>query len=444
MASMRNNINLANDVSKRVDVLKKLKVSIRLHISDIEDALWKDLHKSAHESYLTEISIVINELNIYIRHLRKWAKPEKVATPYFLLPSKSRILKQPYGLVLVMAPWNYPFQLNLLPLIAAIATGNSVVLKPSPDAQHTADVVARIVDDVFGKEQVAVFHGDIEINQLLLQEPFDYIFFTGSPHVGQIVMEAAAKHLTPITLELGGKSPCIVAVETDLDVAAKRIVWGKFINAGQTCVAPDYVLVHESIKDALLAKMKGYLSEFYGDNPQASLDYPRIINARSVQRLRKLIDSGTPFYGGGIDPDDLYIAPTILTDVDINSPVMKEEIFGPILPVLTFGDELQAVDYINNNPKPLALYYFGSESKGRRFITNTTSGGACINDVILHLANSRLPFGGVGQSGMGSYHGRVGFDTFSHRRSVLISRNWFDMFLKYPPYKNTKWLKKVM
>ena len=444
LVEMRKKTSRITDVNVRVEVLKKLRMTIRDHMSDIEDALWKDLHKSVHESYLTEVSVVIAELNACIRHLKKWAKMERVPTPYFLLPSKSRIVKEPHGLVLIMAPWNYPFQLNMVPLISAIAAGNSVVLAPSPNAMHTANAIAKILESVFTEDQVAIFGGDIETNQLLLHEQFDYIFFTGSPRVGQIVMEAASLNLTPVTLELGGKSPCIVGAEANIEVAARRIAWGKFINAGQTCVAPDYVFVHRSVKEALLENLKKHISTSYGENPQASPDYPRVINQQSFDRLCKLMDGQTIYYGGQHDSSDLYIAPTIVVDVDKNNPIMQDEIFGPLLPILTFDDDAEVLDYINDNPKPLALYYFGSKQKADLYISQTSSGGACVNDVVLHLANNHLPFGGVGQSGMGSYHGRVGFNTFSHRRSVLISRNWFDIFLKYPPYKHTKLLKKIM
>lgn len=444
LSRMRDYLPTAKETATRLESLRNLKVAIESHMHEIETALWNDLHKSAHETYLTETSIVLHELKNNIRNLHRWSKPEKVRTPYFLLPSRSRIIKEPYGLVLVMSPWNYPFQLSIAPLIAAIAAGNSVVLKPSPDAPHTAKVIEKIVGQAFGEQHVALFHGDVEMNQALLQQRFDYIFFTGSPRIGKIVMQAASQNLTPVTLELGGKSPCVVNADADLDVAARRIAWGKYLNAGQTCVAPDYLLVHRSVKDMLLVKIKEYISTFYGNNPQQSHDYPRIINERSLDRLTTLLKGEKIYFGGQSDRSNLYLSPTIIDQVLPQSPIMQEEIFGPILPVLTYEKEEEAIDYINKHEKPLALYYFGKEKNGRKFIDQTSSGGACINDVILHLANSRLPFGGVGESGMGSYHGRNGFDTFSHRRSVLISRNWFDIPFKYPPYKRTELLKKIM
>lgn len=444
LSRMRDYLPTAKGTATRLESLRNLKVAIESHMHEIEAALWNDLHKSAHETYLTETSIVLHELKNNIRNLHRWSKPEKVRTPYFLLPSRSRIIKEPYGLVLVMSPWNYPFQLSIAPLIAAIAAGNSVVLKPSPDAPHTAKVIEKIVGQAFGEQHVALFHGDVEMNQALLQQRFDYIFFTGSPRIGKIVMQAASQNLTPVTLELGGKSPCVVNADADLDVAARRIAWGKYLNAGQTCVAPDYLLVHRSVKDMLLVKIKEYISTFYGNNPQQSHDYPRIINERSLDRLTTLLKGEKIYFGGQSDRSNLYLSPTIIDQVLPQSPIMQEEIFGPILPVLTYEKEEEAIDYINKHEKPLALYYFGKEKNGRKFIDQTSSGGACINDVILHLANSRLPFGGVGESGMGSYHGRNGFDTFSHRRSVLISRNWFDIPFKYPPYKRTELLKKIM
>lgn len=444
LSRMRDYLPTAKETAIRLESLRNLKVAIESHMHEIEAALWNDLHKSAHETYLTETSIVLHELKNNIRNLHRWSKPEKVRTAYFLLPSRSRIIKEPYGLVLVMSPWNYPFQLSIAPLIAAIAAGNSVVLKPSPDAPHTAKVIEKIVGQAFGEQHVALFHGDVEMNQALLQQRFDYIFFTGSPRIGKIVMQAASQNLTPVTLELGGKSPCVVNADADLDVAARRIAWGKYLNAGQTCVAPDYLLVHRSVKDMLLVKIKEYISTFYGNNPQQSHDYPRIINERSLDRLTTLLKGEKIYFGGQSDRSNLYLSPTIIDQVLPQSPIMQEEIFGPILPVLTYEKEEEAIDYINKHEKPLALYYFGKEKNGRKFIDQTSSGGACINDVILHLANSRLPFGGVGESGMGSYHGRNGFDTFSHRRSVLISRNWFDIPFKYPPYKRTELLKKIM
>lgn len=444
LSRMRDYLPTAKETATRLESLRNLKVAIESHMHEIEAALWNDLHKSAHETYLTETSIVLHELKNNIRNLHRWSKPEKVRTPYFLLPSRSRIIKEPYGLVLVMSPWNYPFQLSIAPLIAAIAAGNSVVLKPSPDAPHTAEVIEKIVGQAFGEQHVALFHGDVEMNQALLQQRFDYIFFTGSPRIGKIVMQAASQNLTPVTLELGGKSPCVVNADADLDVAARRIAWGKYLNAGQTCVAPDYLLVHRSVKDMLLVKIKEYISTFYGNNPQQSHDYPRIINERSLDRLTTLLKGEKIYFGGQSDRSNLYLSPTIIDQVLPQSPIMQEEIFGPILPVLTYEKEEEAIDYINKHEKPLALYYFGKEKNGRKFIDQTSSGGACINDVILHLANSRLPFGGVGESGMGSYHGRNGFDTFSHRRSVLISRNWFDIPFKYPPYKRTELLKRIM
>lgn len=444
LSRMRDYLPTAKGTATRLESLRNLKVAIESHMHEIEAALWNDLHKSAHETYLTETSIVLHELKNNIRNLHRWSKPEKVRTPYFLLPSRSRIIKEPYGLVLVMSPWNYPFQLSIAPLIAAIAAGNSVVLKPSPDAPHTAEVIEKIVGQAFGEQHVALFHGDVEMNQALLKQRFDYIFFTGSPRIGKIVMQAASQNLTPVTLELGGKSPCVVNADADLDVAARRIAWGKYLNAGQTCVAPDYLLVHRSVKDMLLVKIKEYISTFYGNNPQQSHDYPRIINERSLDRLTTLLKGEKIYFGGQSDRSNLYLSPTIIDQVLPQSPIMQEEIFGPILPVLTYEKEEEAIDYVNKHEKPLALYYFGKEKNGRKFIDQTSSGGACINDVILHLANSRLPFGGVGESGMGSYHGRNGFDTFSHRRSVLISRNWFDIPFKYPPYKRTELLKKIM
>lgn len=432
------------DIGFRVTKLKQLRDAILSSEERIEAALWHDLHKSAYESYLTEISIVLQELDDHIRHLRRWAKPHKVATPMQLFGSRSRIVCEPLGVVLIIAPWNYPVQLLMAPLIGALAAGNCVVLKPSPYTPRVSAVMADLVADVFAPEHVTVVQGGRETNQELLAERFDYLFFTGSPSLGKVVMKAAAEHLTPVTLELGGKSPCIVDQGADLELAARRLVWGKFLNAGQTCIAPDYLLVQSNIKAHLLERIGHYIRAFYGVQPRESPDYPRIVRVEAVDRIAGLMRSGTIIHGGEINREERYIAPTVIDGIQPDDPVMQEEIFGPVLPVMEFHALEEAIRYVNAHEKPLALYYFGNRASAREVLTNTTSGGTCINDTIMHIANPHLPFGGVGNSGMGRYHGRDSFLTFSNRRSVLYSATRWDVPLKYPPFGSLNTLKKLL
>lgn len=432
------------DIGFRVRKLKQLRDAILSSEERIEAALWQDLHKSAYESYLTEISIVLQELDDHIRHLRRWAKPHKVATPMQLFGSRSRIVCEPLGVVLIIAPWNYPVQLLMAPLIGALAAGNCVVLKPSPHTPRVSAVMADVVADVFAPEHVTVVQGGREINQELLAERFDYLFFTGSPSLGKVVMKAAAEHLTPVTLELGGKSPCIVDQDADLELAARRLVWGKFLNAGQTCIAPDYLLVQSNVKAHLLERIGHYIRAFYGVQPRESPDYPRIVRVEAVDRIAGLMRSGTIIHGGEINREERYIAPTVIDGIQPDDPVMQEEIFGPVLPVMEFHALEEAIRYVNAHEKPLALYYFGNRASAREVLANTTSGGACINDTIMHIANPHLPFGGVGNSGMGRYHGRDSFLTFSNRRSVLYSATRWDVPLKYPPFGSLNKLKKLL
>jgi aldehyde dehydrogenase (NAD+) len=433
-------------IPHRLAMLNRLEESIRKHEQDILEALSKDLNKAPFEAYATEIGMVLEEIRFVRRHLISWARPKKVPTPITNAPSISRIYSEPYGVVLVMAPWNYPFQLALLPLVGAIAAGNCVMVKPSNYSPNTSMIIEMILSEVFGKEYVAVIQGGREANQLLLEQRFDYIFFTGSVEVGKIVMKAAAKHLTPVTLELGGKSPCIVDETANLDLAARRIVWGKFINSGQTCVAPDYLLAHHSVKKVLLERMKYYIQSYYGENACEKDYYPKIINEKHFDRLLSLMENENIVIGGNFSRERNQIAPTILDNISWDSPVMKEEIFGPILPVLEFNSLKEAITGINQRPKPLALYYFTTRRENeRKIIRNISYGGGCINDTVMHLASSHLPFGGVGESGMGRYHGKASFDTFSHKKSVLKKANWLDVPLRYPPYwKHLKLLKKLL
>lgn len=430
-------------VDFRLEKLRALKQVIRAYEEKIEAALWEDLHKSAYESYLTEISIVLQELEDHIRHLRRWARPLKVSTPLHLFGGKSRIIYEPLGVALIVAPWNYPFQLLMAPLIGAVAAGNCVILKPSPYAPAIVQVMAAMVAEAFSPEHVTLVPGDREVNQALWSEKMDVIFFTGSPALGRIVMKAAAEHLTPVILELGGKSPCIVDRTADIDLTARRLAWGKCLNAGQTCIAPDYLCVHTDVKEPLLEKIRYYISKFYGVQPRQSADYPRIINLEAFDRILSLMQGEHIVWGGESNREEKFIAPTVIDRVSLESPVMQQEIFGPLLPVLEFSDLAEVISSVNSGEKPLALYYFGKPADAKRVIEATTSGGVCVNDTIMHIANVRLPFGGVGNSGMGKYHGHSSFLAFSNRRSVLFAARWWDIPLRYPPYKALSLLKKM-
>ena len=433
------------DVACRIERLKALRRAIIGQMKEINAALWSDLRKSEGEAYLTEIGMVLGEINYHVKHLRQWAKSRRQATPLAVWPSKSWIMYEPYGVVLIIAPWNYPFQLLLEPLIGAISAGNCVVLKPSPFAPATAEVIKKIVAAVFEPGYVSVFDGEGNVAELLLSERFDYIFFTGGSHFGQHVMEMAAKHLTPVTVELGGKSPCIVGRGAHVEIAARRTAWGKFINAGQTCVAPDYVFVHENQRAEFVEAVRLTVKRFYGDRPCDSPDYPRIVHREGTERLANLIHaSGQVVFGGEVNVEERYIAPTVLIDVEADSLIMREEIFGPILPVLTYREIDDVIRFVNKRDKPLALYYFGPKREAREVLSRTSSGGACVNDTIVHLANPRLPFGGVGMSGVGKYHGKASFELFSNLRSVVKSFTFFDNPFRYAPYKCLNLLKRFM
>ncbi|MGV6862231.1 MAG: aldehyde dehydrogenase [Putridiphycobacter sp.] len=431
-------------VKFRIAQLKKLKKAIKGNQQEIETALWKDLRKSPEEAYLTEISLVLSEIDLHILNLKYWAKPEKVRTPFYLFPSKSKIISEPLGLALIVAPWNYPFQLLFNPLVGAISSGCCSILKPSTDAKHIAAVMANIIKETFDPNYIDIFQGGKETNTHLFAQKFDTIFFTGSPMVGKVVMKAAAENLASVTLELGGKSPCIVDKGANIKLAAKRIAWGKLINAGQTCIAPDYIYVHESLKSEFLNALKNQITKMYGTNPKDSAYYPRIISDRAFDRLTNLLHEGDIVFGGQHDKADKYIAPTIIDNVDVSHPIMAGEIFGPLLPILTFKTIQTAIDYINKNEKPLAFYYFGKNKKAQSVFNQTTSGGGCINDTLLHIGNHNLPFGGVGNSGTGRYHGKASFDTFSNQRGVLNTPTWFDLPLKYVPFKWFKLTKKLV
>jgi len=409
------------------------------HAADFLAALKADLGKPELEARVTDVSIVRNDARFALKNLAAWTRPQKVRTPLEQQPARARIVREPLGVVLVISPWNYPVQLLLSPLVGAIAAGNCAVLKPSEVTPHVSEQIGRLVPEYLDPDCIAVVQGGVDETSTLLRERFDHILYTGNGNVARVVMEAAARHLTPVTLELGGKSPCIVDANVDLEVAARRIAWGKFLNAGQTCVAPDYVLVHESREEDLLAALKDALREFYGDDPKQTPDYGRIVNERHHRRLAVLLKDGEVVVGGQVDESDRYVAPTILRKVSPDAPVMADEIFGPILPVLTVRSIDEAVRFVNARPKPLALYVFTSDPKvGEDVLARTSSGGACVNATIWHLANPNLPFGGVGPSGMGAYHGRDSFETFSHRKSVVTKSTRVDPKLAYPPYTRLK------
>ena len=436
---------ITRDVSWRLAKLKELKKAILSRAGDINRALWEDLRKSEGEAYLTEVSMVVGEIDCHVKHLKRWARGRRVVTPLPFLPSRSRIMYEPYGVVLVISPWNYPFQLLLEPLVGALSAGNCVVLKPSPHAPATATMIGEIVSAVFDPGHVRVFEGDGEMVNRLLRERFDYIFFTGGARFGREVMEAASRHLTPVTLELGGKSPCIVDRGANIEIAARRVAWGKYLNAGQTCVAPDYVLVPAELETAFVMAVKRAIQRFYGENPAESPDYTRIIHRAAAERLARLMhSSGQVAVGGEVDIEGKYIAPTVLTGVEPDSPLMQEEIFGPILPVLVYRELDEAIAFVNAREKPLALYYFGTSKAARKVLKTTTSGGVCVNDTIIHLANPRLPFGGVGKSGIGKYHGKASFELFSNLKSVVISSAFIDNHFRYAPYKHLNLIKKFM
>ena len=396
------------------------------------EALWKDLHKSYEESYIAEVSILLGEIRTHIRNVGKWTRPQRRPTPMKLFPSRSKIISEPLGTALIISPWNYPVQLLLTPLVGVISSGCTAVLKPSPYVPEVSDVIEKMIRDTFPEEYVAVVQGDRNVNTALLEQRWDMIFFTGSPSFGRAEMAAAAKNLTPVVLELGGKSPCIIDKDADIEVAAKRVAWGKSLNAGQTCIAPDYLMLHKNIKDKFLSELEKAFGELLGDDPQKSEHFVRIVNDAAFERLKGYLADGEVVFGGKTDKSERYFSPTVLDHVSPDSPVMQEEIFGPIFPVQTFSSLDEVIRFVSMREKPLALYYFGSQ--GDKVLKHTTSGGSCINDVIMHIANENVPFGGVGMSGMGSYHHKRTFDVFTHYRSVISTPTWIDLPFRYMPY----------
>ena len=429
----------------RQKALCTLSKALKLWESRIAEALWKDLHKSYEEAYMTELSIVLGEIDNHLRHLKRWTTPKPVATPIKMMPSRSKVMAEPLGCSLIMAPWNYPVQLLLNPLVGAISSGCTAILKPSPYVPHVSKVLEEMIKESFSPEFIAVVQGNREVNTALLEQRFDIIFFTGSPDLGRKVMRAASEHLTPVVLELGGKSPCIVDKDANLTMAARRIAWGKSLNAGQTCIAPDYLLVHADIKEQLISALKKEFTRLHGTNPKESKHFVRIVNERAFDRLVGYLQSADVVMGGEYDREERYIAPTLIDHVDANSPIMQEEIFGPIFPIVTFSTTEEAIRFVTGREKPLALYYFGESKKNiRQVLKHTSSGGACINDTIMHIANEKLPFGGVGQSGMSAYHGKESFKVFSHHRAVVTTPTWLDLPFRYMPYKFFKWVKKLL
>ncbi len=434
------------DIAFRIAQLQILRQAVSENEAAIVQALKADLNKSEFESFASEIALVIREIKHCIQDIKTWTKPQKAKVPWKLFPASAKIYPEPLGVVLIIGAWNYPFQLMFSPLIGAIAAGNCAILKPSELAPHTSAVIAKIISKNFQPEYITVVEGGVETSQKLLAEKFDHIFFTGGTAVGKIIMEAAAKHLTPVTLELGGKNPCIVDTDINLEHTAKRITWGKFINCGQTCLAPDYLLVDTKIKADFLAQIKKYIKEFYGDNPASSPDYGRIINQKQFDRLAKLLKDGEIRFGGETNRDELYIDPTVIENVSLADSLMQEEIFGPILPVIEYTDISEAIALINSKPKPLALYLFSNNKNLQKQVLQSTSSGAvCLNETVMHITVSSLPFGGVGDSGIGSYHGKASFDAFSHYKSVYQNPFWLDLQWRYPPYEGKlSFLKKLI
>lgn len=427
----------SRDLGYRREALKKLKLMIMDNEHMIIDALNEDLRKAPFESYASEIGLVLNEIDHHLKHLTSWTRTRRASTPLVLFPSKSHVRKEAYGLVLIMAPWNYPFGLLMTPLVGAIAAGNCVVLKPANYASATASLLEHLIRETFSSEYISIFTGGREINSVLLSQRYDYMFFTGGPVLGKIVLESATKHYTPVTLELGGKSPCIVDQDANLAKAARRIVWGKFLNLGQTCIAPDHLYVHRDIKEKLLKLIGEEIKRQFGPDPQKSPDLGRIINENAFDRLNAYLKNANILIGGKKDKADKYISPTLIDGVDENLPVMQDEIFGPILPVISFDKIDEAIEIISQKEKPLALYYFTkSKKKADHFLFNVNSGSVCINDVVVQFANSHIPFGGVGYSGMGAYHGKYNIDTFCRERSVVTTPTLFDIPVKFAPYKN--------
>ncbi len=428
----------------RKEQLKKLQKALKDWEKELCNALWKDLHKSEQEAVMTEISIVQGEIKKHLSHLKGWMRKRCITTPIKMLPSLSSTMYEPLGNALIISPWNYPVQLLLTPLVGVISAGCTAILKPSPQVPNVSLTIEKMIKATFDEEYIAIIQGNREVNKTLLQEKYDIIFFTGSPSLGKIVMQEAAKTLTPTILELGGKSPCIVDKKADISIAARRIAWGKTLNAGQTCIAPDYLLIHSSQKEAFIEAFAKEIKKLHGENVEKSNHYVRMVNDKAFERVSSYLKNGHIVYGGKCIAAERYIEPTLLDDVSPDAAVMQEEIFGPVLPMIEFKDRNAAINFINRREKPLALYYFGKAEDGKEVLRRTSSGGACINDTIMHIANDNLPFGGVGNSGMGHYHGKRSFEAFSHLRAVVSTTTLIDLPFRYMPYRMWNMIKKLL
>ena len=437
------------DVAFRKSMLKKLLAAMEKWEKRLADALWNDMHKSYEEAYLTELSIVKGEIRTHIRKVRQWSAKRRVHTPIKLFPSSTHIVKEPLGCSLIISPWNYPVQLLLNPLVGAISSGCTAVLKPSPYVPEVSKAIEDMISDTFEERYIAVIQGNRTVNAALLEQRWDLIFFTGSPSLGKTVMAAASRNLTPVVLELGGKSPCIIDKSADIAVAAKRLAWGKTLNSGQTCIAPDYILIHKDVKEDFVKRFAQEVRNLHGDDIQADRHYVRMVNDKAFERVAGYFKDGDIIYGGRCDAKSRFIEPTLIENVPLDSPLMTEEIFGPIFPIITLDDagksfRNKVIEFIISREKPLAFYYFGKESEGWEIIGRTSSGGGCINDVIMHIANENAPFGGVGNSGMGRYHDKDSFDAFSHTRTIVSTGTWIDLPFRYMPYKMFSLVKKIL
>ena len=437
------------DIKFRKEMLRKLYNAMENWENRLCDALWTDLHKSYEEAYLTEISIVKGEIRNHIRHVAGWARRKKACSPLKLFPSRSYITKEPLGCSLIISPWNYPVQLLLNPLVGSISAGCTTVLKPSPYVPTVSKVIEEMISETFDERYIAVVQGNRHVNTALLDKRWDIIFFTGSPALAKTVMAAAAKNLTPVILELGGKSPCIIDKNADISIAAKRLAWGKTLNSGQTCIAPDYLLIHKDVKEAFVKAFAEEVRNLHGEDIKADRHYVRMVNEKAFERVSGYFKDGRIIYGGRTDASDRFIEPTLIEDMALDSPLMTEEIFGPVFPIITLDDcgksfSDKVIEFVTSREKPLAFYYFGKESDGWDIIRRTSSGGGCINDVIMHIANENIPFGGVGNSGMGRYHDKDSFEAFSHTRSIVATGTWIDLPFRYMPYRMFGLVKKIL
>ena len=437
---------LTKDIKFRKEMLRRFLAAMEKWEGKLCDALWTDLHKSYEEAYMTEISIVKGEIKNHLKSVSKWARRKKAASPLKLFPSRSYIVKEPLGNSLIISPWNYPVQLLLNPLVGAISSGCTAMLKPSPYVPTVSKVIEEMISETFTPEYISVVQGNRDVNTVLLEQRWDIIFFTGSPALAKTVMNAASRFLTPVILELGGKSPCIIDKHADIRLTAKRIAWGKTLNSGQTCIAPDYILIHKDVKDAFVKAFGEEIRNLHGEDIKADRHYVRIVNDKAFERVTSYIKEAQILYGGSFDATTRFIEPTLIDNPALDSPVMTEEIFGPVFPVITIEEPFKqtVTEFVTSREKPLAFYYFGKESDGWEMVNRTSSGGGCINDVIMHIANENVPFGGVGNSGMGRYHDKDSFEAFTHTRSIISTGTWIDLPFRYMPYKMFGLVKKLL